>query len=106
MPPVDQPPAIVCSIVQEEIGDRLQLRGRVIATQKAQGDFSLRVVKTASSGSSTIAQSGTFSTRANAETLLGLARFNMEPGARFTAELSLRVGQQTYSCESHDGGSR
>ena len=106
MAPVDQPPAIVCSIVQEEIGDHLQLRGRVVAARNTQGNFSLRVVKTGSSGSSTIAQSGTFSTPANAETLLGSARFNLEPGAHFTAELSLQVGEQTYSCESRDQGSR
>jgi len=106
MAPVDQPPAIVCSIVQEEIGDRLQLRGRVIAVQQTQGNFSLRVVKSGSSGSSTIAQSGTFSAPANAETLLGSASFNLEPGAHFTAELSLQVGEQTYNCESHDEGSR
>jgi CsgH protein len=100
MAPVDHPPAIVCSIVQQELGDRLQLRGRVIGTQKTEGNFSLRVVKTGPSGSSTIAQSGTFSTPANAETLLSYASFNMERGARFTAELRLQVGEQTYSCQS------
>lgn len=105
MAPVDQPPAIVCSIVEEKIGDHLRLRGRLIGTQKTHGSFFLRVVKTGSSGSSTITQSGTFSTPANTETLVGSARFNMEPGARFTAELSLRVGEQTYSCESRNGGS-
>ena len=106
MAPVDQPPAVICSIDQREIGDRLQLRGRLVGTQKTQGNFSLRVVKTGPSGSSTIAQSGTFSTPANTETLLGFATFNMEPGARFTAEFSLRVGEQTYTCELRDGGSR
>jgi len=29
----DRPPTIICSIVQEEIGNRLQLRGRVISRQ-------------------------------------------------------------------------
>jgi len=96
----------MCSIVQEELGNRLELRGRVVGPQKAEGNFALSVVKTGPSGSSTIAQSGTFSAPANAETLLGYASFNMEPGAHFTAQLSLQVGQQTYNCESHDKGSR
>ena len=59
---------------------RTQLRGCVIGRQKTQGNFSRRVIKTGPSGSSTTAQSGTFSTPANAETLVGMASFNMEPG--------------------------
>jgi len=66
---LDQPPPIICSIVQEEISNRLQLRGRVISRQETQGNFSLRVIKNGPSGSSTIAQSGNFSTSANAETI-------------------------------------
>lgn len=106
MGPVDQPPPVICSIVEQEIGDRLQLRGRLIGTKKTQGNFSLRIVKAGPSGSSTIAQSGTFSTPANTETLVGFASFNKEPGARFTAEFSVQVGEQTYTCESRDAGSR
>ncbi len=98
----DQPPPIVCSIVQKEIGNRLELRGRVISRQETQGNFSLHVIKNGPSGSSTIAQSGTFSTSANAETMLGLASFNMELGAHFRANFSLRAGEQTYSCELRD----
>lgn len=103
---MDQPPPIICSIVEHEAGDRLQLRGRIIGTQDAQGSFSLRVVKISPSGSSTMSQSGTFSAAANRETFVGLASFNMESGARFTAEFSLQVGAKTYTCESGDGGSK
>ena len=53
-----------------------KLRGRVISRQQTQGNYSLHVIKIGPSGSSTIAQSGTFSTSANAETMLGLASFN------------------------------
>jgi hypothetical protein len=106
MPTLDQPPPIICSIVQEQIGDRLQLRGRVIGRQETQGNFSLRVIKTGPSGSSSTAQSGTFSTQANAETLVGMASFNMEPEAHFTADLSLRVEGQTYSCRLRDEDAR
>ena len=106
MPALDQPPPIICSIVREQIGDRLHLHGRVIGRQDARGNFSLRVVKTGPSGSSSTAQSGTFSTPANAETLVGLASFNMEPGAHFTADLSLRVEGQTYGCRLRDEDAR
>ena len=106
MPTLDQPPPIICSIVQEQIGDRLQLQGRVIGRQDAQGNFSLRVVKTGPSGSSATAQSGIFSTLANAETLVGTASLNMEPGAHFTADLSLRFNGQTCSCRLRDEDAR
>jgi hypothetical protein len=34
MAALDQPPLIICSIVQEQIGNRLQLRGRVMSRQE------------------------------------------------------------------------
>jgi hypothetical protein len=102
---VDQAPAIVCSIVQEEIGDRVQLRGRLTSREETQGRYSLRIVKTGPSGSSTISQGGAFSASANKETLVGLASFNLEPGAQFTAQMSLRVGDRTMLCQSSEGGS-
>lgn len=106
MAPVDQPPPIICSIVQHEIGDRVELRGRVTSSERTQGHYSLHIVKTGPSGSSTVNQGGAFSAPANTETLVGLASFNLEPGARFTAQMSLRVADQAYSCEQLDGGSR
>jgi hypothetical protein len=45
MAALDQPPPIICSIVQEEIGNRVQLGGRVISRQETQGNFSLCVIK-------------------------------------------------------------
>jgi hypothetical protein len=106
MLPLDQPPPIVCSIIQQHVGHRVQVRGRVVGRQEAQGDFSLQVIKSAPSGSSTISQSGTFSIHADREKLLGRAVFNTEPGAHFTAELRLRVDRQTYSCKTSDEGSQ
>ena len=105
MAPVDQAPPIVCSIVQQEIGDRVQLRGRLTSRVEAQGRYSFRIVKTGPSGSSTVNQGGQFSAPANTETLVGFASFNLEPGARFTAQMSLRVGDRTTLCESSEGGS-
>ncbi len=106
MAPVDQPPPIVCSIVQQEIGDRVELRGRLTSDKETQGRYSLRIVKTGPSGSSVVNQGGAFSAAANTETLVGLASFNLEPGARFTAQMSLRVADQAYRCGQLDGGSR
>jgi hypothetical protein len=106
MTPLDQPPPIICSIVKQEGHERVQLRGRLVGRETAKGTFSLRVEKSGPSGSSTIAQSGTFSTAPNQEKLVGLASFNMEPSAHYKAELSLRVGNQVYKCESREGESR
>ena len=97
MAAADQPPPIVCSIVRQDLSDRLQLRGRVIGRVEVQGDFSLQVIKTGPSGSSAIRQSGTFSIPENRERLLGLRTFNLSAGDHFT-ELSLHVDGQTYTC--------
>lgn len=104
MTAVDQLPPIVCSIVLQDSGDRLQIRGRVIGRPEAQGNFSLQVIKTGPSGSSTMSQSGTFSIPENRERLLGLATFNLQAGEHFTAELNLHIDGQTYSCTSTDKG--
>jgi hypothetical protein len=96
----DQAPPFVCSIVRQDIGDLLQIRGRVKGRPEARGNFSLQVLKTGPSGSSTICQSGTFIVPESHEKLLGLATFNMRAGDHFTAELSLRVDGQTYTCKS------
>jgi hypothetical protein len=106
MAPVAQPPPIICSIVQQETGDRVQLRGRLTSQTETRGNYSLRIVKTGPSGSSTINQGGPFTAPANQETLVGSAGFSLEPGARFTAEFSLRVGDHTYTCDQPDGGSQ
>lgn len=104
MAPVDQAPPIVCSIVQQEIGDRVKLRGRVMSQDASEGRYSLRIAKTGSSGSSTISQGGLFTAPANTETLVGLASFNLEPGARFAAQMSLQIGDRTVLCEETNGG--
>jgi hypothetical protein len=44
MLPLDQPPPIVCSIVERHVGQRVQIRGRAVGSEKAQGIFSLQVV--------------------------------------------------------------
>lgn len=102
----DQAPPFVCSIVRQDIGDLLQIRGRVNGRPEARGNFSLHVLKTGPSGSSTISQSGTFSVPESREKLLGLATFNMRAGDHFTAELSLWVDGQTYACKSTDESSQ
>ena len=96
----DQPPPIICSIVRQDIGGHLHIRGRVTGRPKAQGNFYLHVIKTGPSGSSTMSQSGTFSIPENREKLLGLATFNMRAADHFTAELSICVDGKTYTCKS------
>jgi hypothetical protein len=102
----DQAPPFVCSIVRQDIGDLLQIRGRVNGRPDARGNFSLQVLKTGPYGSSTISQSGTFSVPESREKLLGWATFNMRAGDHFTAELSLWVDGQTYTCKSTDESSQ
>jgi hypothetical protein len=68
-----------CMTKYEQIAavhDHVQIRGRVVGRQEAQGVFSLQVIKSGPSESSTINQSGTFSIDVGGENLLGLAVFN------------------------------
>lgn len=106
MTAVDQPPVIECAVHQDEAGGRLRLRGRLVSSRDASGTYSLRIVKSGPSGSSNINMGGAFSATANVETFVGLANFNVEPGAKYKAEFNLNVGQQAYACVSGDGGSK
>jgi hypothetical protein len=46
---------------------------------------------------------GAFVAAANVETFVGLANFNIEPGARYVTELTLRVGDESYACRKSGG---
>jgi hypothetical protein len=105
MAAIDQPPTVVCSVVREQTGDRLQIRGRLIGQEDLRGTYSLRIRKIGPSGSSTVNQGGPFSASANAESFVGLANFNTEPGTTIVAEFSLLVGDQTHVCASGGGES-
>ena len=100
---IDQPPAIVCSVVREQAGDRLQIRGRLVGQEDFEGTYSLKIKKDGPSGSSSVNQGGPFSAAANNEIFVGLASFNTEPGATFVTELTLHIGDKTYTCGSPDG---
>jgi hypothetical protein len=106
MAPVDQPPPIRCSIVRQAHGSRVQLHGRLTSPASTHGRYSLHIVKSGPSGSSTVDQRGQFSAAAETETSVGSASFNQAPGVRFVAQLSLQVGGRAYHCEQSDRGSR
>ncbi len=97
------PPAINCSVIREDVGTQLRVRGRVIAATRVQGSYSLRVRKTVRSGSSVASQAGSFTAAPNEETFVGLASFNQEKNASYDVQLTLRVGDQTYECKSDAG---
>jgi hypothetical protein len=104
MASIEPPQPIVCSIVQQESGNRVELRGSLTSREKAQGHYSFRVSRTGPSGSSIINQAGPFSAPANTRTLVGSAGFDREPHARLTALLTLHVGGRTYHCAQPKGG--
>ena len=103
MAPIDQSPPIACSIVEQSSAQGVQLRGRLMSQEAVQGRYWFRILKTGPSGSSTINQSGAFAASANAETQVGFADFSLEPGADFTVEFRLLVGDQAYRCARSHG---
>jgi|SRR6185312_3417824 hypothetical protein len=103
MAAVDQPPPVVCIVVRDEVGDRLRLRGRVISREEKHGTYSFRVKKAGPAGTSNIQMGGPFTASANVETFVGLANFNVEPGATYNTDFSVTVGDQVYRCTAPGG---
>jgi hypothetical protein len=106
MAALDQPPPIVCVIVREEAGDRVQLRGRVVSPEAGQGTYSLHVIKTGPAGSSNIHMGGPFTLAANVETFVGLANFNVDRNASYTTDFTVTMNDRTYRCALPDGDSK
>lgn len=95
---VDLPPGIVCSVVSQEIGDRLEVRGRVLSPQVLHGSYVLQIKRNGPSGSSSIKQGGAFDAPADKETFLGLASFNVEPGVTVSTDFSLQIENGVKRC--------
>lgn len=106
MAALDQPPPIVCVIVRQEAGDRVQLRGRVVSPEAGQGTYSLHIAKTGPAGSSNIQMGGSFTLAANVETFVGLANFNVDRNASYTTDFTVTVNDRTYRCALPDGDSK
>jgi hypothetical protein len=106
MAAIDLPPGIVCSVVREESGDRVQIRGRVVSPRDLQGTYALHIRRSGPSGSSTVNQNGAFAAPADRETFLGQASFNLEPGVTLQTDLTLRVGDNIRTCRNGEGDSR
>lgn len=103
---LDQPPPIVCVIVREEAGDRVQLRGRVVSPEAGHGVYSLRIIKTGPAGSSNIQMGGPFTLAANVETFVGLANFNVDGHSSYTTDFTVTVNDRIYRCALPNGESR
>ncbi|HET9904960.1 MAG TPA: curli-like amyloid fiber formation chaperone CsgH [Xanthobacteraceae bacterium] len=107
MAAVDQPaPPFVCTVVREESGGHVLLRGRLVSREDVRGTYSFRITRSGPSGTSAVSQGGPFVSHANTETYVGSAQFNADPRAQLHAELTLRVDSRTYQCGSQpsEGG--
>jgi hypothetical protein len=106
MAALDQLPPVVCVVVREQIGDRVQLRGRVVSSETGQGTYSMHVVKTGPAGSSNVQMGGPFVLTANVETFVGNANFNFDREASITTDFTVTVNGNVYRCTSPDGASK
>ena len=98
-----QPPGIVCSVLEEASGSGVRLRGRVNGPGDITGTYSFQITKTGPAGSSTISQGGQVSAPAHTETFLGSATLSVEPGASYTARLTINVNGNAFTCTSNQG---
>jgi len=99
----DQPPGIVCSVLEETTGSAVRLRGRVNGPEDISGTYSFQISKSGPAGSSTISQGGNVSAPANTETFLGSTTLSVEPGARYTVRLTINVNGSVHTCTSDKG---
>lgn len=106
MAAMDLPPGIICTVVSEDSGGRVQVRGRVVSPQDLQGTYALHIKRTGPSGSSTVNQSGAFAATADKEIFLGLASFNTEPGVSLLTDFTLQVGDNVRRCSGREGDSK
>ncbi len=106
MAALDQSPQIVCVVVRENVGDKVQVRGRVVSPEAGQGIYSLHVVRSGPAGSSNIKMGGPVTFDANTETYVGLANFNVDPNADYKTEFSVTVNDRTYNCSLPNGESK
>jgi hypothetical protein len=106
MAALDQPPQVACVIVREEVGDKVQMQGRVLSPESGQGTYSLHIVKAGPAGSSNIKMGGPFVLAANVETFVGLANFNIDRNATYTTDFTVTVNDRTYRCSLPSGESK
>jgi len=95
---VDVPPAIVCAVESTRSGASLRLRGRIVSAEPASGRYRLEIIKESRSGTSRVAQSGAFSTRANEPAVVGSTTVDFPRGSRILARLSGEALDQSFTC--------
>ncbi|SRR5579871_1420614 len=98
-----QPPAIVCSVLEEAAGSTVRLRGRVNGPDDVNGTYSFKISKSGPAGTSTISQGGKVSAPANTDTFLGSTTLSIEPGASYTVLLTIDVNGRVLTCASEKG---
>lgn len=103
---IDQTPPVVCVIVREQVGDRIQMRGRVLSPRLGQGTYSLHIVKTGPAGTSNVQMGGHLALAANIDTFVGIADFNADPNASYTTDFTVTVDERVYPCALANGGSK
>lgn len=79
-----------CEILATRTSAGLRIEALAYADRASSGEYSLIVTKSGAGGASDITQAGEFDVADAASALLGVAEFNLEPGARVHARLEVR----------------
>jgi hypothetical protein len=95
--PVHETAGLRCLVVTHDLGDAVEISGKVIADHSVSGDYSFSIRHASSSGNAVIDQSGPFTVDAGRTTTLGQATLGGSARS-YDADLSLTVGGAKLRC--------
>ena len=94
---VEEAPGLRCAIVTRDLGDAVEISGKVTADHSVSGDYALQIRNASGAGQAIIDQSGAFSVTSGRTTTLAQATLGGAPGS-YVAALELTVDGQRLRC--------
>lgn len=94
---VEDAPGLRCAIVTRDIGDAVEISGKVTADHTVSGDYALKIRNASGAGQAIIDQSGPFSVASGRTTTLGQATLG-GTSQSYEADLELIVDGQRLRC--------
>ncbi|MEL7255659.1 MAG: curli-like amyloid fiber formation chaperone CsgH [Pseudomonadota bacterium] len=86
-----------CEVVTRDLGDAVEIAGKVTSDRKVRGDYTLHIRNVSDQGDALIDQSGAFSVGAGRTKTLGQATLGGAPG-HYDADLTLTIDGARVTC--------
>ena len=94
---VEEAPGLRCAIVTRDLGDAVEISGKVTADHAVSGKYVLKIRNASSAGQAVIDQSGSFSVTSGRTTTLGQATLG-GASQSYKADLELTVDGHRLRC--------